>query len=105
MSGCCKWVVIVWTVLIGSMFVIGMMNAGSAINEKGYTTDAEKAGAGIGVSIGAMLYVFLWGVIAIPAAVLFLVLRPSAVRAVKCPHCSAGYAEGTKFCPTCGKQP
>lgn len=105
MSGCLKWVVILWTVLIGVMFLAGMMNAGSILSEKAYSTDAEKAGAGIGVTFGAMAYAFIWGIIAIPATVLFLMFRPSTTRAIKCFHCGAGYAEGSKFCPACGKQP
>lgn len=105
MNGCFKWVVIVWTVLIGALFLVGMFNAGDALNKANMQTDAEKAGAGLGVTFGAMIYAFLWGVIAIPGAILYLVTKPSTSKALKCPHCSAAYAEGTKFCPSCGKTP
>lgn len=106
MNGCFKWVVILWTVLIGALFLVGMLSAGEAIDKAGYQTEAEKAGAGIGVTFGAMLYAFIWAVIALPAVVLYFVTRPPSIgNAVLCPHCGSAYSEGAKFCSSCGKPP
>lgn len=103
MTGCLKWVIILWTILIGIFFVSGMLAITTSMNPD--MSGAELAGTGIGVTFGIGFYALAWGIIVIPAAVLFIILRLSATKAIKCPNCGSAIAEGSKFCSSCGRTP
>lgn len=64
-----------WTLFMFVAAVTGMFNAGSAINEMGAASDAERAGAGLGVALGMGMLFCLWFFPLVGALVLGLLLK------------------------------
>jgi hypothetical protein len=66
-----KWIVIGWSVLCLFGVVYGIANV-AADSSPAYT-EAQQAGQAIGFGCGMFMWVFIWGAIAIPALVVWLV--------------------------------
>ena len=72
-----KYFAIFWTITIFIGFIAGMAGASDVANRA--TSDAERAGAGIGMAIGGFMIFFLWFVIMAGALVLGFFLKKSSV--------------------------
>lgn len=53
----CKVFILIWTILIGTLFMVGMFNAAASVDT---TNDAEVIGSSIGMFLGGGLYFILW---------------------------------------------
>ena len=111
MKSFAKWVLILWSgfCLFGVFYGLAMV--GKTI-EQG--SDAAKAGSTIGAGCGMGLWIAIWGAIALPALIIWLVSgqkakvtpegeRTSPSNPKLCSSCGK-YFDGTpNFCPSCGK--
>lgn len=68
---------LMWTLTIGVAFIAGMASA-SKMAETAHS-DAEKAGAGIGMALGGVAIFILWFVVLISALVLGFFLKKSSI--------------------------
>jgi hypothetical protein len=101
-----KWVAILWSLFCLFGLVSGLISAGQRISV--YSSEAQKIGAGIGISIGMGFWVIVWLAIAGPALVIFLV---SGTRQPahdpqeygKCPACAEIIRLDAKKCRFCGE--
>lgn len=98
---------LVWTILCFLGACSGMMNV--ADKTGGHMSDAEAAGAGIGLFVWILIWFFPMAGMGIVA----LVTRPKEVvssgpevvappSASLCPHCGKYFAGQASFCPHCG---
>ena len=72
-----KYFAIFWTITMAIGFFAGMANASEQAS--GYKTDAEQAGAGIGMAIGGAMIFFLWFIILAGALIFGFFLKKSSV--------------------------
>jgi hypothetical protein len=72
-----KYFAIFWTITMAIGFFAGMANASKETS--GYMTDAEKAGAGIGMAIGGAMIFFLWFIVLAGALIFGFFLKKSSV--------------------------
>ena len=98
---------LVWTILCFLGACSGMMNV--ANKSGGHMSDAEAAGAGIGLFIWVLIWFFPvagMGIVALVTRSKTVV--PNAPFAATsstslCPHCGKYHAGQATFCPHCGK--
>lgn len=99
MSGCLKWVIIVWTVFVVGAFFMGAANVGDAMN-KGQTT--ENMG-GFAIIVSIFFHSAIWAALVIPSYLLMKIFGKKEVVASKlCQHCGKYHNSDGKFCPLCG---
>lgn len=99
---------LIWTILCFLGACSGMMNV--ANKSGGHMSDAEAAGAGIGLFIWVLIWFFPMAGMGIVA----LVTRPKQTAETSaasigvptpslCAHCGKYFAGQATFCPNCGK--
>jgi uncharacterized membrane protein len=105
-----KWVLIIWSLLCLFVIVTGLANVGGTLGKT--SSDAETAGATIGMGCGMGMLLIIWAAIALPALVVYLVAgKGDAGRGeldtsrspTLCRECGKYYAGQPRFCPACGK--
>src|SRR5436309_9993726 len=96
---------LIWSILCFLGACSGMMNVARTTN--GQMSNAEAAGAGIGLFI----WMLIWFFPMVGMGIVALVTRPkrsdlgtSTASAMLCPHCGKYYAGPASFCPICGKE-
>jgi predicted DNA repair protein MutK len=110
MKNIAKWILICWSIFCLIGVVVGMANVGSTLQSG--TNEAQRAGASIGAGCGMAMWVGIWGAIALPALIIYLVggkSRPiqvaieSQIPSRLCVSCGKYYAGQPRFCPNCGQ--
>ena len=71
MQKAAKWALIIWSVICLGGILFGLGGAGE--NLQGPMTDAEQAGAGIGIACGMGMWLVCWAAVAGPALVIYIV--------------------------------
>ena len=108
-----KWVAILWSLFCLIGVASGCFAAGSSLSKD--TSDAGQAGAAIGMGCGMAMWVGIWGAIAGPSLLVYLlsgrsqpiqvqVQQPSASPVKLCASCGKYYEGSPRFCPNCGTQ-
>ena len=72
-----KYFALFWTITMFISFIAGMVGAADVTNNA--ATDAERAGAGIGIAIGGFMIFLLWFVVVAGALVLGLFLKKTSI--------------------------
>lgn len=100
MTGCLKWVIIIWSVLIVGTFFVGAANVGELM-DKGQTS--ETAG-GFAVMFSILIHSMIWAAVVIPAYLFMKIFgrKETAKESRLCSACGKYHDSEGKFCPNCG---
>jgi uncharacterized membrane protein len=105
-----KWVLIIWSGLCLIGIIAGLANVGNTVGKT--SSDAESAGAALGMGCGMGVLLVIWAAIALPALVVYLVAGKKETVTVQveqdrsstlCAACGKYYAGRPQFCPNCGR--
>lgn len=74
----CKYFMLTWSALLGFCMVAGMMAVSNRLDGR-EMSDAQSAGAAIGVGLGMGIYFCLWIGVIIPVGIIGLLLKKNSV--------------------------
>ena len=95
-----SWVILAWNALMVIWIIVGLAAAHNTANCGSLSQQACQDATNVGAGIGVMALVFLWLVVDVLLAIIWLVTKPRGQR--DCLVCGNVVKRGLTTCKACG---